>query len=57
MWYIDYKKLSHVDEEVNKNVIETIYKHFGKLTVSRGEKQKFLGMEIEFLVGGNYLYL
>ena len=52
MWYVDYNKVSHVDEEVNKKVIETIAEHFGNLTVSRGKKHKFLGMDIEFLSDG-----
>ena len=45
-WYVDNNKVSHVDEEVNTRVIEKICKHFGNLTVSRGKKHKFLGMDI-----------
>ena len=33
-------------------MIETIAEHFGNLTVSRGKKHKFLGMDIEFLEDG-----
>ena len=51
-WYVDDNKVSHVDEEVNKKLIETIYENLGNLTVSRGNKHKFLGMDIEFLAGG-----
>ena len=51
-WYVDDNKVSHVDEEVNKKLIETIYENLGNLTVSRGKKNKFLGMDIEFLAGG-----
>ena len=51
-WYVDNKKVSHVDKEVNTKVIETISEHFGNLTLSRGKKHKFLGMDIEFLVDG-----
>ena len=46
VWYVDDNKVSHVDEEVNTKVFETISEHFGNLTVSRGKKHKFLGMEI-----------
>ena len=45
-WYVDDNKVSHVDEEVNTKMIETISEHFGNLTVSRGKKNKFLGMGI-----------
>ena len=51
-WYVDNKKVSHVDKEVNTKVIETISEHFGNLTLSRGKKHKFLWIEIEFLVDG-----
>ena len=48
-WYVDDKKVSHVDEEVNTKMIKTIAEHFGNLMVSKGKKHKFLGMGIEFL--------
>ena len=35
-WYVDNNKVSHVDEEVNTNIIETIAEHFGNLKLSRG---------------------
>ena len=38
-------KVSHVYEGVNTRVIETISEHFGNLTVSRGNKHKFMGMD------------
>ena len=43
--YVDYNKVSHVDEEVNTNLIYKITQYFGELTVTR-EKHKFLGMDI-----------
>ena len=52
-WYIDNNKLSHIDEEVNIKLIETIAKTFGNLTLSRGNKHKFIGMDIDFLSRGN----
>ena len=33
-------------------MIETISEHFVNLTVSRGKKRKFLGLDIEFLEDG-----
>ena len=50
--YVDNNKVSHVDEEVNTKVIETIYEHLGNLTVSRGKKHKFLRMYIDLLAYG-----
>ena len=47
-----------LDEVVNTKVIETISDHFGNLTISRGKKQKFLGMDIQFLADGKlYLFM
>ena len=52
MWYVDNNKVSHLDEYVKTNVIEGISEHYGNLTVSRRKKQRFLGMDIEFLADG-----
>ena len=41
-----------LDEEVNTKVIETISEHFGNLKISRGEKHKFLGIDIKLLADG-----
>ena len=38
-WYVDNNKVSHIDEEVNPKVIETIAEHFGNFAVSRGKKK------------------
>ena len=48
-WYVEDNKVSHIDEEVNTKLIETTVENFGNLTVSRGVKHKFLGIDIEFL--------
>ena len=32
-WYVENNKISHVDEEVNTKVIETISEMFGNLTI------------------------
>ena len=37
--YVDDNKVSHVNEEVNTNEIETISKTFVNFTVSRGKKK------------------
>ena len=52
VWYFDNNKVSHLDEEVKTNVIERISEHYGNLAVSRGKKQRFLGMDIYFLADG-----
>ena len=58
LWYVDDNKVSHVDEEVNTKVIETISEYFGNLTVTTGKKNKFLGTDINFLSDGKlYLFM
>ena len=47
VFYIDDNKISHVNKKVVTDVISKISKHFGELTVSRGNKHDFLGMDIE----------
>ena len=44
--YVYNNKVSHIDEEVKTKLIGTIAENFGNLTVSRGKKPKFLGMDI-----------
>ena len=48
VWYVDDNKISHVDAQVVTQIIELIEQHFGKMTVTRGKKHVFLGMEICF---------
>ena len=48
-WYVDDNKVSHVKKEVNTKVIEIKANFFVKLSVSRGNKHKFLGMDRDFL--------
>lgn len=45
-WYVDDNKLSHKDPKVVTDVLEIIKSHFGDLTISRGKKHTFLGMNI-----------
>jgi hypothetical protein len=47
VWYVDDNKVSHVDPIVVTEVIDIMKGHFGDLTVSRGKKHRFLGMNIE----------
>jgi hypothetical protein len=47
-WHADDNKTSHVDPAVVTEVVEKIEEPFGKMTVTRGKKRVFLGMEIEF---------
>ena len=51
-WYVDDNKISHVDPDVVTKVIEKIEERFGKMSVTRGKKHVFLGMEICFLDNG-----
>ena len=43
---IDDNKISHEDPNVVTEVIELMKSHFGDLTVTRGNKHRFLGMNI-----------
>ena len=46
VWYVDDNKVSHKDPKVVTKVIELMKVHFGDLTVTRGNKHRFLGMNI-----------
>jgi len=48
VWFVDDNKLcSHIDPQVNTQIINDINKHFGELVVTRGKKHCFLGMNLE----------
>ena len=47
VWYVDDNKVSHEDPNVVTEVIELMKKHFGDLTVTRGNEHRFLGMNIK----------
>jgi hypothetical protein len=47
-WYVDDNKISHKDPKVVTEIIESIEKRFGKMTVTRGKVHTFLGMNITF---------
>ena len=46
--YVDNNKISHRDSEVVTEVLDAISSHFDDLSISRGNKRDFLGMNIEF---------
>ena len=48
-WYVDDNKISHVDPKVVDWLIDELEQKHGKMTVCRGKKHVFLGMDIEFL--------
>jgi len=45
---VDDNKISHVDAHVAMQIIEAIESHFEKMTVTRGHKHTFLGMDLVF---------
>ena len=45
---MDDNKISHVDPKLVDKVIETIVRRFRKMPQTRGDKHKFLGMNIKF---------
>ena len=47
VFYVDDNKISHKDPHVVTKILQDISEHFGELTISRGNKHDFLGMNIE----------
>ena len=47
VWYVDDVKISHVDLNKVTEQINMIEDKFGKLTITRGDKLGFLGMDIK----------
>jgi hypothetical protein len=47
-WYVDDNKISHMDPDVVSDVVEQIENRFGKMSVTRGKKHTFLGMNITY---------
>jgi hypothetical protein len=45
-WYVNNNKISHMDPTVVTDVIHNIEARFGKMTVTWGKEQVFLGMKI-----------
>jgi hypothetical protein len=51
-WYVNDNILSHVDPKVVDEVLATIEQYFPGLSIERGNKLNFLGMEIDFFEKG-----
>ena len=51
-WFVDDTKISHQDSTVVDWVIQQIESKFGKMTVKRGRKHTFVGVDIEFMENG-----
>ena len=47
VWYVDDRKVSHVDKKVVSNVIAEIEKHFGKMDITYGKEHEYLGMKVK----------
>ena len=47
-WYVDDLKVSHMEKDVVNDIIATIEKKYGKMTVTHGAKHTYVGMDIEF---------
>jgi hypothetical protein len=55
LWHVDDIKLSHVDDEVNEEIIEKLNGVYGKeapLVVTRGKVHDYLGMTLDYSVDG-----
>ena len=53
LWYVDDLKVSHMEESVVENVLKCIEERFsGELTITMGQKHKYLGMDITFTEEG-----
>lgn len=48
VFYVDDNKISHKDPKVLDGIIDKLSEILGKVTVSRGKKHDFLGMDITF---------
>ena len=51
-WYVDDTKIAHADSNVESQIIEQLEERFGKMTVTRGKKHVFLGMNITYTPHG-----
>ena len=52
-WYVDDTKISHVNRRVVTNILNRIEDRFDKLTITRGRRHEFLGMNIYYPGDGN----
>ena len=56
-WYVDDFKISHVQIPIVDNIIVLIESPFGKMTVTRGNKHSYFGIDIEFQINRNVTLL
>ena len=47
-WWVDDNCLTHLSDIVLDGIIKRIERKFGKMTVTRGDKHTFLGMDLKF---------
>ena len=47
-WHVDDLKISHVNPKVVDKVIKQLESRYGKLSVTRGRKQTYVGMELNY---------
>ena len=55
VFYVDDNKVSHEDPTVVTQVLDQIASHFGELSITRGTKHDFLGINIEIRDGMVYI--
>ena len=51
--YVDDTKISYKDPGVVDEVMKELESKLGKMVVNRGKSHTFIGMDIEFIGGGN----
>lgn len=55
-WYVDDNKLSHMEAKVLDELVDTMKGYFGELTVTKGKKHQFLGINITLHDDGRVEY-
>ena len=51
-WHVDALKISHVDPAVVDKILRVLTSIYGPLSVERGEKHTYLGIDLDFSVIG-----
>ena len=51
-WHVDDLKISHVDSKVVDDIIKMLESIYGPMTISRGKKHTYLGMDFDFSEDG-----
>ena len=54
-WYVDTLKVSHVDEEAVQQMMEKLKTKFGKMNITYGPKQEYLGMDLDIKTGSVHI--